>query len=312
MNIVVLCGGVGAARFLLGLRSLKYLHPQIKIEAIVNTGDDDTFYGQYVCPDIDTILYHLSGLHDEQRGWGRKNDTFNFVQTLKELGEESWFNLGDKDLALNKIRTELRSQKVDLSTITSHLCRKLVIDDVKVMPMSNEKVSTKIITDKNEKLSMQEYFVRERCKPVIKDIQYESEKLIANPIALYSLANADKIIIAPSNPFLSILPILAIEVIANIIHDKKEITTAVSPLIGNHAVKGPLALNMESLGHDVSSVGIAKIYREFINTLVIDESDFELETQINELGIKTQLCPTLMDSEKNRLNLAACVAGLEK
>ncbi len=311
MNIVVLCGGVGAARFLLGLQSLKVLHPEINISAIVNTGDDDIFYGQYVCPDIDTILYHLSQLHDEQRGWGRKNDTFHFVETLRQLGQDAWFNLGDKDLALNQVRTDLLSRGSTLDEVTTTLSKKLKIDNVNIIPMSNERVTTVITTDDNQKLKMQEYFVREQSQPNIAHVSYEGEHLTANKTAIKSIKNADRIIIAPSNPFLSIFPILSINEITDLLKTKRHITTAISPLIGNSAIKGPLAYNMKTLGYEINSIGIARLYKDFICNIVIDESDSELEDKINALGIKTRICPTLMDSENRRLNLASFVTDIE-
>ncbi len=303
MNIVVLCGGVGAARFLLGLHSLINSGEDLHVTAIVNTGDDDEFYGQYVCPDIDSILYHLAGIHDETRGWGQRDETFHFVETLRTLGIDAWFNLGDRDLALNYIRSEALARNVPLGEITKDLARRLGITTIDIVPMSDEKVTTTITTSDNRTLRMQQYFVHEQCQPTIESIDYTNAPTQCHPDASRALNAADIIIIAPSNPYLSIFPLFAIDEIDSYIQKNKEKVIAISPIISGQAVKGPLAQNMTDHHVDVSCVGIAQLYSDYISSFVIDTNDEHNASQIEDMGITCITANIMLDTDDKRVHL---------
>jgi LPPG:FO 2-phospho-L-lactate transferase len=307
MNIVVLCGGVGAARFLLGLDELAHDH---NISAVVNTGDDDMFYGQYVCPDIDSIMYHLSGLHDEVRGWGRKNETFHFVETLRELGQDAWFNLGDRDFALNYFRTSLLADGISLRDATQILCESLAINNFDIIPMCDQKVTTMITTDNGKSLRMQEYFVREHCAPKIAEVTFDNIPTSPHADVATALEDADKIVIAPSNPYLSIDPIIAINQVHSFLASHKEKVTAISPIISGRSVKGPLAEIMAGRGVDVSPVSIARHYRDVAQTILIDDQDKELVETIEQMGYLV-LTTNIMLDENNRQRVAALSIGVE-
>lgn len=305
MNVVVLCGGVGAARFLLGCESLILSGADLHVTAIVNTGDDDEFYGMYVCPDIDSILYHLGGVSDQERGWGRQNETFHFVETLRSLGvEDAWFNLGDRDLALNRIRTSALQSGTPLRAVTRDLSQRLGIANIDIVPMCDGKVTTKIHTSDGRTLRMQEYFVREQCRPDIASITYENAPTHTHPDATQALENADLLIVAPSNPYLSIFPILAIDEIDVYLRKNKERAVVISPIVSGHAIKGPLEKNMKDLNVDISPVGIARIYAEHARTIIIDSADSMLANEIRELGMTCITTNTMMDSIEKSTELA--------
>ncbi len=306
MNVVVLCGGVGAARFLLGINALIERGDGLNVTAIVNTGDDDDFYGQFVCPDIDSILYHLAGINDETRGWGRANETFTFVETLRTLGVNAWFNLGDQDLALNSLRTTALQNGSSLRDVTRDLAIRLGITNIDIVPMCDEKVTTTITTKENETLRMQEYFVREKCQPSIKDISYEGAPTHCHADARVALENADRIIIAPSNPYLSIFPLFAIDEVDSFVRKNKQNVVAISPIIGGYAVKGPLAKIMDDQNREVSSLGIAELYSEYISQLIIDVQDEQHCAAISKLEIITTTANTIMNSIQAQTNLAQC------
>lgn len=304
MNLTILCGGVGAARLLSGFQLLVEYDPSINITAIVNTGDDDRFYGYHVSPDIDSILYHLSDLHDEVRGWGRKNETFNFVESLKELGQDAWFNLGDKDIALNHVRTSMLNSGSTLTETTDFLAKTLGIASMKIVPMTDLEAKTTIATDELGTLSLQEYFVKERCTPKKIDVFYGSKDIDISDEIKQCLSESDKIIIAPSNPFLSINPILSMKGFGSELKKLKSKTTAVSPIVSGLAIKGPLAEIMKNYSLEVSPTSIAKIYDGLIDSIVIDTSDEKYSQNIIDMGIEPISFNTIMNSDKNKLELA--------
>lgn len=304
MNVVVLCGGVGAARFLSGLQKLIPTNDFLNVTAIVNTGDDDHFYGLFVCPDIDSILYHLGGVSDEVRGWGRKDETFAFMETLSSLGEDAWFNIGDRDLAFHILRTEARNAGWSLRDITRDLARRLDVADIDIVPMCEEKVTTTITTTDDRVLSMQEFFVREQCAPTIASIQYVGAPLHASPVARTALLDADIIVIAPSNPYLSIHPLFAIDEINSIVRKRKDDVIAISPIVSGHAIKGPLAAIMKDHGVDISPAGIAEIYSDYVGTLIIDEQDRTFSEVIQNRDVRVVSTNTIMNSDASRIALA--------
>lgn len=310
MNICVLSGGVGAARFLVGLQSLAQSNKDLNVTAIVNTGDDEEIYGNFVCPDLDSVLYHLANINDEQRGWGRKDETFVFVETLKSLGEDAWFNLGDRDLALNNLRTNSLKSGNSLYEVTQDLLKRLDIKGIDVVPMCDEKVTTTIETKDRRTLRMQEYFVRERCNPKIANVEFVGAPNKAHPAAIKAIEESDLIIIAPSNPYLSIMPIFAIEQINCYIRKHKDKVIAISPIVSGTAIKGPLAQIMNDQSVEVNPIGIASLYVDFISTLVIDNADSEYAYKVKDMNIECVYTNTVMDSLQARENLAKFVVNL--
>lgn len=307
MDITVLCGGVGAARLLCGFNSLVKTHPDLTIKAIVNTGDDEQIYRFHVSPDIDSILYHLSDLHDNERGWGRKEDTFNFVETLRSLGIDAWFNLGDKDMSLNHLRTQMLQDGSNLSEATAHLAKTLGIGSIEIIPMTNDDAKTRITTKELGELSLQEYFVREKCQPTINSIMYGSTKAQLNTIAEDALITTDKIIIAPSNPYLSIFPITQLPGVEDLLSSLKHKVVAVSPIVSGQAIKGPLAKIMKNYSLEVTPFSIAYLYKDFISQLFIDNEDEEFSNAIHGLGIKPIIFDTMMTDQTKRVDLAKAI-----
>ncbi|MGQ4834665.1 MAG: 2-phospho-L-lactate transferase [Candidatus Asgardarchaeia archaeon] len=304
---VVLCGGVGAAKFMEGLVNVV---PPENITAIVNTGDDDEFYGLYVSPDTDILIYTLAGIVDKEKGWGFANDTFNCQSILGKYGHETWFKLGDKDLATHIHRTYLMKQGYTLTEITKSICKAWNVK-VNILPMSNEPVRTKLITDIGE-LAFEEYFVKHRFQVNVKKILFEGiEKAKPAPGILDAIKKADKIIIAPSNPFVSIGPILAVNGIRGALQKAKAKKIAISPIVGGKALKGPADKLMHSLGYEVSAKTIATLYSDFLDILVIDSVDKELKEQIeNEYKIKVIVTNTIMKNLEDKIRLAKEIVKL--
>jgi LPPG:FO 2-phospho-L-lactate transferase len=288
--IVVLAGGVGAARFLQGLVQVV---PQERLTAIVNTGDDRDFYGLHVSPDLDIVMYTLSGLVDEAHGWGIRNDTFNTMQQLTSYGNEDWFMLGDRDLATHIHRTNLLHQGKPLSEITDEL-RKLCGLTMRILPMSDQSVITHIQTPLGL-LHFQEYMVKRRCADAVLDVVFvgASESRPA-PGVLDAIKDAEAIFIAPSNPIVSIGSILAIPGIHDALHEASGMVVAISPIVGGAPIKGPADKLMHGLKMEVSPVGVARCYRDFLDVMVIDNQDAHLLGAIEDLGIPAVATDTIM------------------
>ncbi|MCD6485382.1 MAG: 2-phospho-L-lactate transferase, partial [Candidatus Odinarchaeota archaeon] len=272
-KLVVLCGGVGAAKFMEGLVNVV---PSENITAIVNTGDDDEFYDLYVSPDMDILIYTLAGVVNKKWGWGFENETFNCLSVLAKYGHETWFKLGDKDLATHIHRTYLLHRGHTLSEITDNI-RKAWGVKVRIIPMTNSVVRTRLKTNIGE-LVFEEYFVKNRFQPEVKEVIFEGiEDAEPAPGVIESIENADGIIIAPSNPFVSINPILSVRGIKDAIKRVKAKKIAISPIVGGKAIKGPAALLLKSLGYEVSAKGVAKIYSDFLDIFIIDSIDENLK-----------------------------------
>lgn len=298
MKIVALAGGVGAAKFLEGLVRIV---PQENISIIVNTGDDEEFYGLYVCPDLDIITYTLAGIVDKNKGWGIKGDTFNCLEMLSKYGYETWFKLGDKDLATHIHRTLLLKQGRRLTEVAEDIAKKLGVK-AKVIPMTDNRVRTMIVTDRGV-LKFQEYFVREKTKVKVKKVYYEGvEKATPSPEALQALREADLVIVCPSNPILSIGPIISLREIREELRRKK--VTAISPIVGGKALKGPTDRLMRDLGIEPSAYSIAVLYKDFLDLLIIDEVDKHLKKEIEKVGIKVEVTNTVMKTIEDKINLA--------
>src|SRR6266700_30339 len=266
--IVVLAGGVGAARFLQGLVQVV---PQQRLTAIVNTGDDRDFYGLHVSPDLDIVMYTLAGVVDEAHGWGIRNDTYATMQQLARYGNEDWFLLGDRDLATHIHRTNLLRQGKTLSEVTDELRRQFGLE-LRILPMSDQPVATHIQTPAGL-LHFQEYMVKRRCADEVQDVVF-------------------------------IGSILAVPSIHDILHEASGMVVAVSPIVGGAPIKGPADKLMRGLGMDVSAVGVERCYRDFLDVMVIDEQDAHHASAIKDLGIPTVVTNTIMRDDAAKTTLA--------
>ena len=307
--IVVLAGGVGAARFLQGLVQVV---PQNHITVVGNTGDDREFYGLHVSPDLDIVTYTLAGVVDETRGWGIRNDSYNTMSQLTRYGNEDWFMLGDHDLATHIHRTNLLRQGKTLSEITGDLCKRFGLD-IRLLPMSDQPVATHIRTPAG-KFHFQEYMVQRHCADEVEEVIFVgADQARPAPGVLDALKDAEAILLAPSNPIVSIGSILAIPGVHDVLHEASGMVVAVSPIVAGAPIKGPADKLMSGLGMEVSAVGVARCYRDFLDVMVIDEQDAHLTAQIEDLGIPTVVTNTIMRSDAAKTALARTVlqaAGL--
>jgi LPPG:FO 2-phospho-L-lactate transferase len=298
--IVVLAGGVGAARFLQGIVQVV---PQEEITVIVNTGDDRDFYGLHVSPDSDIVMYTLAGMVDEKQGWGIREDTYNTMQQLSRYGNEDWFLLGDRDLATHIHRTSLLRQGKTLSEVTKNLCVQLGLQ-VRILPMSDQPVSTHIQTPVGLQ-HFQEYMVKRGCADEVQDVLFVgSSAAQPAPGVLDALKQASAILIAPSNPIVSIGSILAVPGIHDTLHEAQGMVVAVSPIVGGAPIKGPADKLMRGLHMDVSALGVARSYRDFLDVMIIDEQDAHLTEAIEDLGIPTVVTNTIMSDTAAKVALA--------
>lgn len=298
LKIVALAGGVGGAKFADGLAQV--LQPD-QLTIIVNTGDDFTHLGFRVSPDLDTVCYTLAGLANPDTGWGRENETWNVFTHLKQMGMPEWFQLGDSDLATHIIRTNRLNNGWTLSQITRDFCGIWGIK-VHILPMSDHSVQTLVHTDEGI-LEFQEYFVHRKCMPAVKGFTFDGiSRSIPAPGVLEALKKADAVVICPSNPWVSIDPILAVPHILTELQDRLVIT--VSPIIGNHTVKGPAAKMFSELGIEPSAFAVAQHYGSIVNSIVIDRSDFSLGESIHALGIRTYQTDIIMHNREDRKRLA--------
>ena len=304
--VLALAGGVGGAKLALGLSRIL---PPDRLAIVVNTGDDERFHGLHVSPDLDTMTYTLSGLYNPETGWGINGDSFETLQMLNRLGADTWFNLGSRDFAMHIRRTELLAQGSSLSRVTAQLTANLGIAHP-IIPMSDQPVRTVLDTDDGT-LSMQEYFVHRRAEPVVRSIEYVgASDAEPSPDFASALDAASTIIICPSNPFLSVAPILAVPGVRNAIASHTGPRIAVSPIVGGAAVRGPAGKIMQELGADVSAVGVAREYRGFCDVLVLDSQDADLADTVRAEGIDAAVMPTIMQTDDDKVQLAERVLAL--
>ena len=295
----VLAGGTGAARF---LRGLVQVIPEDRIDVIVNVGDDTEIWGLHVSPDIDSIVYSLSGKLDTKRGWGLSNETFRCLELIQAYGMPAWFRLGDGDMATHLTRTELLRSGLKLGAVVERMAAAVGVK-ARVLPASDDPVRTTVETAGGV-LGFQEYFVREQWKPEVKSVTYAGASAArALPPVLSSIHDAQLIIIAPSNPVTSIGPMLAIHDIREALRCTRAEVVAISPLIGNAAVSGPAAALMQACGYEVSPSGVARCYHDFLDNIVIDNRDKGLASSIRYETIGVQVTDILMadDSAARRL-----------
>jgi LPPG:FO 2-phospho-L-lactate transferase len=297
--VVALCGGVGGAKLVLGLARIM---PPADLLVIVNTADDFEHLGLAISPDLDTVMYALAGLDDPQRGWGRRNETWTFMSALAPLGGETWFQLGDGDLAVHIERTRRLRAGETLSIITADFCRRLGIA-TRVVPMTDDKVRTRLTTDRGL-LEFQDYFVRQACAPLLREVTYEGAATArANRDALAALHDASlrAVVICPSNPLLSIEPVLAVPGMRDAIAGCAAPVIAVSPIIGGRAVKGPTAKMLAELGIPVTPIAVARRYAPLLEGYVLDHADAE---EAGGLDIPVAAAKTLMVTLADREALA--------
>lgn len=301
-RVVLLVGGVGGAKLAHGLAQIL---PPGALTAIVNTGDDFWHYGLRICPDMDTVMYTLGGLVDPVNGWGVRADTVNMLGALGRYGVETWFRLGDQDLATHLLRTEALRRGERLTSITARLGAALGIQHA-VLPMTDAEVATMIDTEEYGELAFQEYFVRHRWQPRMKGIRFagaEAARLTAE--AADAIARADAIIIAPSNPWLSVAPILSVPGMRAALTDRRVPSVVVTPIIGGQAVKGPTAKLMAELGYEVTPQRVAAFYGDLIDGFIYDASDgVQVFDVVNLLTVSMD---TLMYTDADRVRLAGDV-----
>ena len=294
MNIVALAGGVGGAKLAHGLAQVL---PHEDLTVIVNTGDDFEPYGLYICPDLDTVCYTLAGLANPETGWGRVDETWNVIENAAKLGGPDWFRLGDKDLGTHLERTRRLQEGDLLSQITRDFCKAWGIEHT-ILPMSDQPVRTMVDTDEGE-LAFQEYFVHRRCEPRVKGFRFENaDRARPAPRVKEAIQSADAVVFCPSNPWVSIDPIL------KIIHKIEKPVFAISPIIGGQTVKGPAAKMYQELGIEPSAFAVANHYRDLLTGFVMDNADAQLIESVKRLNIQTRVTNTLMNSLEDRRQLA--------
>ena len=297
--ITVLAGGTGSIKIIRGLASCTS-----NLSIISNIGDNFWFNGLYVCPDIDTCIYGLAGILDKERGWGIRNDTFSYLNCMKLLGEETWFQIGDKDLITHFIRTKMLSKGYSLSTVVKWIALNQYNMIKKIIPVSDTHVETRIVTDKGD-MNIQEFWVKNKAKPRVLDVYYKnSEKAKCNQDALRIIRSSDIIIIAPANPISSIAPILSLKQIKEELIEQRDKIIAISPVIGNKAISGPARKYLSAKGIESSVLGIAKFYSQLISKIVIDNSDSNFSKEINKIGVSSFETNILMNNSMEEKRLA--------
>ena len=305
-KVLALAGGVGGAKLALGLARVVSSEQLI---ICVNTGDDDCFHGLHVSPDLDTVMYTLAGLADPQSGWGLAVDTFKALAMLNQYGADTWFNLGDRDLATHIRRTQLLRQGATLSEVTAELCQRLGVHQ-QVVPMSDDPVRTVLHTDAGD-LAMQSYFVQHRTEPRVSSVEYVgSESAQTSPGLRAAIEEADLIVFCPSNPFLSVGPILAVPGVRAGLEKSTALRVAVSPIVGGAAVMGPAAKIMSEMGQEVSGVGVARQYQGLCDLFLIDDQDSHLGPAIQQLGVKPVVSSIIMNTDADKVGLARSIVAM--
>jgi LPPG:FO 2-phospho-L-lactate transferase len=306
--IVALTGGTGGAKLVEGLAA--EIDPA-ELTIICNTGDDAIFHGLYVSPDIDTITYTLAGLSDPGKGWGIAGDTFTVLEQLRRLGNEAWFNLGDKDLATHITRTQLLNEGKKLSEITERMRRVLGVRST-ILPMSDDRVETRVTTAQGE-ISFQEYFVKERWSREVTAVRFAgAENSQPAPGVITAILNAQAIVVCPSNPITSIGPILAVPGMLLALAESAAPIVGVSPIIGATAISGPAHKLMIACGSKASALGVAERYRDFLDTLIIADEDRRLMPEIQQLNIRAVTADIRMPDLAHKRRLAREVLALAR
>jgi LPPG:FO 2-phospho-L-lactate transferase len=298
--VLALAGGVGGGKFCRGLAAVL---PPEQSTIVVNTADDFVHLGLHISPDIDSVLYALADRNDLERGWGLAGETWNFMAATERLGGETWFRLGDNDLATHVLRTQALAAGRTLSEVTALLARRLGIAHA-VVPMSDSPVRSIVDTDEGA-LDFQDYFVRRQCKPAFRGVRFHGVEN-AQPSKAFrdALARAEAVIITPSNPFVSVDPILALPGVMAALRSPQRPVVAISPIVGGKAIKGPLAKMMGELGVEPSALGVAQHYGRLVDGWIFDNADRALARAIEALGCRVKVCNTLMRTLDDKRRLA--------
>jgi LPPG:FO 2-phospho-L-lactate transferase len=305
-KITALGGGVGASKLLLGLYEVL---ERTALTIIVNTGDDIVLHGLKISPDLDIVTYTLAGIVDTAKGWGIRGETFHALRRLAGYGRADWFNLGDRDLATHIHRTALLAEGQTLSQAAESIRRALGVK-ARILPMSDDPVPT-IIDSKEGPMHFQEYLVKRRAEPIVKGIRFEGMELARPaPCVLDAIREADRVLICPSNPLISIGPILAVPGVRELLRSRKSDVFAVCPIISGKSLKGPSDKMLAQLGHEATAFGVAKLYTDFTGTFVIDSADKAQAAAISALGMKVAVLPTVMKTGAQKRKLAHALLGL--
>ena len=299
---VLLSGGIGGAKLALGLAGV--MQPA-NLTIVVNTGDDFEHLGLSISPDLDTLMYTLAGIVNPDTGWGRRDESWEFMQALGELGGDTWFRLGDRDLATHFERSRRLRAGQSLTMITRELCALHRVIP-RLLPMSDGKVRTRLLTDQGE-LAFQDYFVRRRAEPVVREIRYDGAAQAAAPAEILAALRDPQlgaVIIAPSNPWLSIGPIVAVPALRVALRQAAAPVVAVSPIVGGRAIKGPTAKLMVELGLPVSAAAVARHYGELLDGFIVDQQDVSLTAEIRRAGPAVAATQTVMASMQDKASLA--------
>jgi LPPG:FO 2-phospho-L-lactate transferase len=306
LKITALAGGVGASKLLLGLYEV--MDPR-DLTIIVNTGDDIILHGLKISPDLDIVTYTLAGIVDSKKGWGFRGETFHALKRLAHYGRANWFNLGDRDIATHIHRTAMLAEGKTLSQAADSIRAALGVKS-RILPMSDDPVPT-IIDSSEGPLHFQEYLVKRRAEPVVRGIRFAGvESARPAPGVLEAIASADRIIICPSNPLISIGPILAVPQIREQLRAHKEKVVAVCPIVGGKSLKGPSDRMLAELGHQPTALGVGKLYADFTRTFTIDPADKSGSAAITALGMKVAILPTVMKMLAQKRKLARALLSL--
>jgi LPPG:FO 2-phospho-L-lactate transferase len=306
-TITALAGGVGASKLLLGLHDVMDPHD---LTVIVNTGDDIVLHGLKISPDLDIVTYTLAGLVDDTKGWGYRGETFHALERLAVLGRINWFNLGDRDLATHIHRSAMLAEGKSLSDAAEAIRLALGVK-TRILPMCDEPVPTMIDSGEGE-LHFQEYLVKRRAEPVVRGIRFDgADKARPATGVLDAIRDADRIMICPSNPLISIGPILAVPGIREALRARRESVVAVCPIVGGKSLKGPSDKMLAELGYEASALGVAKLYADFSGTFVIDPADKVQADGIRKLGMQVEVIPTVMSTRAEKQKLAGLLLALK-
>lgn len=305
IKVTLIAGGVGGAKMAEGLYHLE----NVELSIIGNIADDEAFHGLWVSPDIDTLTYTLADVIDRQQGWGVKDESHRALETLSILGDDTWMSLGDRDFGLHIYRTHRRRKGHRPTHIAQDIAESFGLTCRMILP-TDDVVQTRVKTDAGW-LSFQEYFVRERCAPDVRELRYDRiGRARATDEALSALAEADMIVVAPSNPLVSILPVLKIPGILEAVKASKAAKIGVSPIINGGVVKGPADRMLTSLGHEATALGVAQMYAEFLDCFVIDHADEQHVPAINQLGMMSSMKAILMKTREDKVRLASEVLAV--
>ncbi len=305
-SVVTLAGGVGAAKLLAGMIRV---HPPQDLLAVVNTADDTVLHGLHVSPDLDTVVYTLAGAVNPDTGWGLAGETWQAMDALDRYGGITWFRLGDRDLATHLYRTHRLAQVADLATVTAEIASAWGLE-LTVLPVTNDRIETRVTTVDEGEIGFQDYFVRRRHDVAVSAVRVAgSKRAQPAPGLIDTLRAARLIVIAPSNPIVSIGPVLEVPGVRQAVAARRDAVVAVSPIVGGAALKGPADRLMRELGHECSVVGVARLYQDVAATLVIDEADAHLANDVEAVGVSCVVAPTIMDDIESATALAHIVLG---